>query len=214
MPLGDDSANAAELVELALETTESANHELRELARGIHPAILTQGGLEPALKTIARRSPIPVELELRIDARLPEPTEVTAYFVISEALTNAAKHSNASAVHVTVETIEDDLQLAIGDDGVGGADPARGSGLVGLKDRVEAAGGTLTVHSHIGAGTHLTVTLPVASALEAEGTGRLRGCRRTCPRSNCSISTGPATARFCRSRCSTPRRIFARATRP
>ena len=161
--LGEDPENAAELVERALQSTESANDELRELARGIHPAVLTRGGLAPALKNVVRRSPIPVELDLRIDDQLPEHTQVTAYFVISEALTNAAKHSNASTVRVTVETIDGDARLSISDDGVGGADPARGSGLVGLKDRVEAAGGTLTVHSPPGEGTDLTIQLPLAA---------------------------------------------------
>jgi len=159
--LGEGSEDTAQLVVQALETTESANEELRELARGIHPAILSRGGLAPALETIAQRSPIPVALDIRTGERLPERTEVTAYFVISEALVNAAKHSNASTVRVTVETIDGDVRLWINDDGVGGADPARGSGLVGLRDRVEAAGGTLTVHSPAGEGTRLTVELPV-----------------------------------------------------
>ncbi|HME03840.1 MAG TPA: PAS domain S-box protein, partial [Solirubrobacteraceae bacterium] len=158
--LGEDSHDAAELVERALQSTESANDELRELARGIHPAVLTRGGLAPALKNVARRSPIPVVLDLRTDRELPEQTQVTAYFVISEALTNAAKHSSAATVRVTVEAKDGDVLLSISDDGVGGADPTRGSGLVGLKDRVEAAGGTLSVHSPPGGGTHLTIRLP------------------------------------------------------
>jgi PAS domain S-box-containing protein len=149
------------LVHEALENAQSANEELRELARGIMPAVLTRNGLRPALKGVADRSPIPVMLDLRTDGRLPGRTEVTTYFVISEALTNAAKHSRASAVHVTVESIDGDLRLSIDDDGVGGADPARGSGLIGLRDRVEAVGGTLTVRSPSGAGTHLTVELPL-----------------------------------------------------
>ena len=159
--LGDGSEDAAELVEQALESTEGAHDELRELARGIHPAVLSKGGLALALTTVARRSPIPVALDVRTDARLPEPTEVTAYFVISEALTNAAKYSSASTVQVTVERINGDVRLSISDDGVGGADPARGSGLIGLRDRVEAAGGTLTVESPAGEGTHLTAELPI-----------------------------------------------------
>ena len=122
---------------------------------------MTKGGLAPALKTMARRSPIPVELDLRTDARLPERTEVTAYYVASEALTNAAKHSHASVVQVTADTIDGELHLSISDDGVGGADATRGSGLVGLRDRVEAIGGRLTVQSHPDEGTRLTVTLPI-----------------------------------------------------
>ncbi len=160
--LGNGSGKAAGLIERALESIESANHEVRELARGIHPAILTKGGLGPALKMIARRSSVPVALDLELDVRLPERTEITAYFVAVEALTNASKHAQASTVHLTVEIVERDLRLSISDDGVGGADPARGSGLVGLRDRVEAAGGTLTVHSPPGEGTQITVELPIA----------------------------------------------------
>jgi signal transduction histidine kinase len=137
--------------------------ELLEIARGIHPAILARGGLGPALKTLARRSTIPVELDLRVDERLPERVEVPAYYVVSEALTNAAKHAGASVVHVGVEALERALHVSIDDDGVGGADPTRGSGLVGLKDRVEAFGGTITIQSPLGAGTSLEVELPLDS---------------------------------------------------
>ncbi|MBV9001673.1 MAG: PAS domain S-box protein [Solirubrobacterales bacterium] len=156
------SEKAEGLVHEALENAERANEELRELARGIMPAVLTRNGLGPALEAVAYRSPIPVVLDLRTHGRLPEHAEVTTYFVISEALTNAAKHSHATAVHVTVEPIDGDVRLSIDDDGVGGADPARGSGLVGLRDRVEAIGGTLTVRSAAGEGTHVTVKLPMA----------------------------------------------------
>jgi signal transduction histidine kinase len=135
--------------------------ELREMARGIHPAILAKGGLGSALKTLARRCPVPVELDVRAQARLPERVEVAAYYVVSEALTNAAKHAHASVVNVEVETVEGALRLRVHDDGVGGADPVRGSGLVGLKDRVEALGGTLAVQSPAGAGTALRVELPL-----------------------------------------------------
>ena len=160
--LGDGSEDAAELVEQALESTEGAHDELRELARGIHPAVLSKGDSRWRSRLVARRFPIPVALDVRTDARLPEPTEVTAYFVISEALTNAAKYSSASTVQVTVDRIDGDVRLSISDDGVGGADPSRGSGLVGLRDRVEAAGGTLTVESPAGEGTRLTAELPIA----------------------------------------------------
>jgi PAS domain S-box-containing protein len=157
-----DSEDVAALIDQAVVSTERANDELRELARGIHPVILSTGGLAPALKGIARRCPIPVVLDLQTHDRFPERIEVTAYYVASEALTNAAKHSQASAVHVTVTVTDGEVRLSISDDGVGGADPA-GSGLIGLKDRVEAAGGTLTVHSPPGEGTHLTVELPGAA---------------------------------------------------
>jgi signal transduction histidine kinase len=138
--------------------------ELREIARGIHPAILAEGGLAPALKALARRSPCPVTLDVRITARPPERVEVTAYYVVSEALTNAAKHANASTVHVSVGPVDRLMRLSVSDDGVGGADPMRGSGLVGLKDRVEAIGGTMILHSRPGEGTHLIVELPLDGA--------------------------------------------------
>jgi signal transduction histidine kinase len=160
--LGDASEQVAELVGDALENAERAIGEIRELARGIHPRTLSSGGLEPALRTITGRCPIPVTLEMRTAGRLPERVETTAYYVVSEALTNAAKHANAEVVEVTVEARDDTLALAISDDGVGGADPARGSGLVGLRDRVEALGGALTVDSRAGQGTRLFVELPVA----------------------------------------------------
>jgi len=155
------SEDVAGLIEEAVVSTERAYDELRELARGLHPVILSTSGLAPALKGIALRSPIPVALDLQAHDRLPERIEVTAYYVASEALTNAAKHSRASAVHVTLTAADGDVRLSISDDGVGGADPAGGSGLIGLKDRVEAAGGTLTVESPPGEGTCLTVELPM-----------------------------------------------------
>jgi len=137
--------------------------ELREFARGIHPAILAKGGLGPALKTLARRSAIPVTLDVRTRERLYEQIEVTAYYVVSEALANAAKHAKASAVHVQVDTTGGALRLDVRDDGVGGADPARGSGLIGLKDRVEANGGTFRLKSRYGEGTQLLIELPIRS---------------------------------------------------
>ena len=135
--------------------------ELRELSRGIHPAILTEGGLGPALRTLARRSPVPVELRVGTQGRLPERVEVAAYYVVAEALTNVVKHANASAVRVEVDANDGLVRLDIRDDGVGGADPSRGSGLVGLKDRVEASGGTLGVDSRPGQGTSLVAELPL-----------------------------------------------------
>jgi signal transduction histidine kinase len=137
---------------------------LREIALGIHPAILAEGGLGPAVKTLAHRSPIPVELDVREDGRLAESVEVAAYYVVSEALTNAAKHSGASKVEVEVEVGEHTLRVTVRDDGVGGASPARGSGLLGLRDRVEAIGGTLTVESRRTLGTSLIVELPLENS--------------------------------------------------
>ncbi len=134
--------------------------EVRELARGIHPAILSEGGLRPALKALARRSAVPVELEVDIETQLLERVEVATYFVVSEALANAAKHARASVAHVRVTTAGSLLQVSIRDDGLGGADPSRGSGLIGLTDRVQALGGTLSVLSPPGEGTTIQVELP------------------------------------------------------
>jgi signal transduction histidine kinase len=135
--------------------------ELREISRGIHPAILSEGGLEPALRALRRRSAVPVELEIRTERRLPEPVEVAAYYVVSEALTNAAKHARASVVNVELDTHDAVFQLAIRDDGVGGADLRQGSGLVGLSDRIAALGGTLRVASPAGSGTTLLIEVPL-----------------------------------------------------
>ncbi|HEV2901978.1 MAG TPA: CHASE3 domain-containing protein [Gaiellaceae bacterium] len=140
---------------------EGVLDDLREISRGIHPAILSEGGLAPALRTLARRSSVPVVLDLATEPRLPERIEVAAYYVVSEALANAAKHASASAVHVDVHATDGALRLSIRDDGRGGADPARGSGLIGLKDRVEATGGAMVVESPVGAGTSLFVELPL-----------------------------------------------------
>jgi signal transduction histidine kinase len=142
----------------------NALEELREYARGIHPAILTEGGLEVALRALARRSPVPVTLGVRMQERLPERIEVTAYYVVSEALANAAKHAEAAAVQVSIEETDRVIRLSIRDNGTGGADPARGSGLVGLKDRVATVGGTLTIRSRLGEGTTLLAELPVSPA--------------------------------------------------
>jgi signal transduction histidine kinase len=138
-----------------------ALEELRELSRGIHPAILSEGGLPPALKALARRSAVPVELEVDVQARLPEPVEAAAYYVVSEALANAAKHAHASVAQVKAQARDGRLRLSVRDDGVGGATPGGGSGLIGLADRVEALGGTIKVHSPAGRGTSLQVDLPI-----------------------------------------------------
>ena len=138
--------------------------ELRELSRGIHPAILSQGGLKPALKNVARRSKLPVELHVRTDARFPQPVEVTAYYVLVETLTNAAKHANASRVRVEVEAADGTLELLISDDGVGGAHPGDGAGLMGLRDRVEALGGELAIDSPVGGGTSIRASIPLDEA--------------------------------------------------
>jgi signal transduction histidine kinase len=162
----------AQMADLA-EGLAGALTELQEISRGIHPAILTDGGLTRALKTLARRSPVPVQLDVRFTTQLPEPVEVAAYYVVSEALTNAAKHAHASVVHVVLDVGHGVLELSIRDDGSGGADPARGSGLIGLTDRVEAVGGTIDVTSPAGQGTTLHVTLPAEPSLTSHP-GRLQ----------------------------------------
>jgi PAS domain S-box-containing protein len=150
----------AELSQIATSLA-GAIADLQDLARGIHPAILSQGGLGPALRTLARRSAIPVQLDLTSNERLPDPIEAAAYFVASEALANATKHAQASAIDVSLAQRNGSLLLSVRDDGVGGADLRQGSGLVGLHDRVEALGGTIRIDSPPGCGTSLVVNLPL-----------------------------------------------------
>jgi signal transduction histidine kinase len=161
--LGDANGPMAQMLDRALADANRAMEEMRELARGIHPRILSSGGLRPALKTLARRSLIPVTVDMKTGARFPENIEVTTYYVASEALTNAAKHAHASEVRITVDVDERWILLTVRDDGVGGADASRGSGLIGLQDRVAALGGTLAVRSETGTGTVLTAQIPVAA---------------------------------------------------
>jgi signal transduction histidine kinase len=156
LPLGEQIGDIA-------SGLASVTVDLQEISRGIHPAILSKGGIGPALKTLARRSTVPVTLELAIDRRLPDSVEVGAYYVVSEALTNAAKHSRASHVDVRGQAKDDVLSLSISDDGIGGADFGRGSGLIGLKDRIEALGGRMRIVSPAGGGTSLDATIPLDS---------------------------------------------------
>jgi signal transduction histidine kinase len=142
--------------------------DLQEIARGIHPAVLSKGGLGPAIKVLARRSVVPVELQLRTDRRLVEPVEVAAYYVVSEALTNAAKHSHASVVQVEVATTDTELRLSVTDDGVGGADAGRGSGLIGLRDRIESLGGTIEIRGAPGKGTSILAKIPIVGQDEPD----------------------------------------------
>jgi len=151
----------AEQISDAISGLIEVSGELQEISRGMHPAILSKGGLGPALKTLARRSAVPVDLHVVVDQRLPESAEVAAYYVLAEALTNTAKHAQASEVQVSCEVDGATLCLRIRDDGVGGADLGRGSGLIGLKDRVEAVGGQLDVVSIAGHGTSLSATIPL-----------------------------------------------------
>jgi signal transduction histidine kinase len=136
--------------------------DLQEISRGIHPAILSKGGLGPALKSLARRSPVPVKLGLPPDLQLPAGVEVGLYYLVSEALTNVAKHAHASVVHVDVNVDDTVVQVSVRDDGVGGARPEQGSGLIGLRDRIDALGGTIEIASPEGKGTTLMVKIPRA----------------------------------------------------
>jgi PAS domain S-box-containing protein len=159
VPAGRDDLRA-ELSRISAGLADAVA-ELREISRGIHPAILSQGGLGPALRTLARRSAIPIDLHTTTDVRLPEPVEVAVYYVASEALANAAKYAQASSIEVSLATSDGSLLLSICDDGVGGAEPGGGSGLVGLQDRIEALGGTIMINSPAGGGTSILVTLPL-----------------------------------------------------
>lgn len=134
--------------------------ELRELARGIHPAVLTEAGLGPALESLAQRSPVATRISAVLSERLPAAVEATAYFIVSEALVNAAKHARASVVAVEVTRTATGVRVEVADDGAGGADPGRGSGLTGLEDRARAVGGWFTVESPSGQGTRITAELP------------------------------------------------------
>jgi PAS domain S-box-containing protein len=149
-----------ELVHQAAAELGDALTELRELARGIHPAVLTDRGLRPALEMLAGRAAVPVELEFEVAERLPDAVEAAAYYLVSEAITNTAKYARASLVRVRVSRRDSVVTVRVADDGVGGADAAGGSGLRGLADRVEALGGTLVVKSPRGEGTTLTARLP------------------------------------------------------
>src|SRR4029079_3855928 len=135
--------------------------ELREVSHGIHPAILTEGGLRPALSALARRSPLPVELEVGDGGRLPDPVGVCVYYGVSEARTNAIKHAQATHVAVELGVDPDAVRLHISDDGVGGADARVGSGLIGLPDRLPAVGGTIEVRSPVGEGTRIDARIPL-----------------------------------------------------
>ena len=150
-------ANAGDELALALD-------ELRELARGLHPAVLTDRGLRSAVEMLAGRAPVVVEIEEIPDERLPEPVEAAAYYLIAEALTNVAKYAAASTVRVRVAAGDAAVLVEVSDDGVGGADPANGSGLCGLADRVEALSGSLDVVSPAGGGTSLRAEIPTLSA--------------------------------------------------
>jgi signal transduction histidine kinase len=142
---------------------ETVLDDVREISQGVHPATLSQWGLGPALRTLTRRSPIPVELEINVPARLPDSVEIAAYYVVSEALANVIKHAQASYVSVELDVADDWMRASVRDDGIGGADTGRGSGLTGLVDRVEAQGGKLSLTSTPGQGTTVTAALPLGA---------------------------------------------------
>ena len=162
----DEPERAAPLVRAAMDELDQALAELRELARGLHPAVLHDRGLAPALETLAARAPLPVSVEGVPAERLDEPLEAAVYFVVAESLTNAVKHAGASELRVRVDAAGSELRVEISDDGRGGADPGTGSGLRGLADRVEALGGRLALDSPPGAGTVVRAALPLAVRTE------------------------------------------------
>jgi signal transduction histidine kinase len=176
-------APVSQHLDVVVDGLADALEELREIAHGIHPAVLTERGLHPALRGLARRCPVPVQADIQVDRRLPDPVEIAAYYVVAEALTNAAKHADASLVTVDVaidpgggSPLDHEgppsaaLRIAVRDDGRGGAEFEPGSGLVGVQDRVEALGGRVVLRSPAGAGTTLDITIPVG-APEPAGTG-------------------------------------------
>jgi len=163
--LPDESPVREPLAAFDAELIEAVE-DLREVSRGIHPAILSEGGLGPALRALARRSAVPVELDLDVGARLPSTVEAAAYYVAAESLTNVAKHANASVVELSAVLDDDRLQVTVRDDGAGGADASRGSGLIGLIDRVEALGGTLVCDSPKGRGTTVRIEIPLGMSGE------------------------------------------------
>jgi signal transduction histidine kinase len=158
---------AHENLERIVHELEAVHEEVRELSRGLHPALLTRAGLRPSLRLLARRSPIPVELRIDVGERPPLSIETAVYYVVSEEITNAIKHSQAAKITVAVVSRENELRASIVDDGIGGADSGVGSGLVGLADRIEALGGRVALESPVGAGTTISVELPLVPAGES-----------------------------------------------
>ena len=150
------------VAELA-EGLKDVSDELREVSRGIHPTILTEAGLGPALRALARRSNVPVDVDVNLDSRLPDPVEAAAYYIASEALTNVEKHAHANVVRLIASSADGVVTLEVRDDGIGGVDAGRGSGILGLTDRAEALGGTISITSPARGGTTLSVRLPITS---------------------------------------------------
>ncbi|HEX7188884.1 MAG TPA: histidine kinase [Actinomycetes bacterium] len=166
--LEKDPAAASGMLEATVADLEDAVDELRELARGIHPSTLTRAGLGPALSGLASRAGIPVRLRCAVEGRLPEAVEVATYFVCSESLTNIAKHAKATTAEVSVDVTACAVVDVVSDNGVGGGEVQRGGGLEGLRDRVEALGGSLDVSSSAGAGTTLRASIPLDGPLGSD----------------------------------------------
>ena len=158
-----DDPDAAAVLARAADELALALSELRELARGIHPAVLTDHGLGAALNALATRAPLPVDLVVTLGERLPEAVEATAYYVVAEALTNVAKYADATGATVSVTPADGRLLVEVRDNGVGGVNIANGSGLRGLRDRVEALRGTLQIESHPGRGTLVAAAIPIVA---------------------------------------------------
>jgi signal transduction histidine kinase len=156
----EPGSQVAKLLDSAMTELTAGLAELRELARGIHPAVLTERGLDPALQSLAARAPLPVSVSASLEGRYAPAVEAAVYFVVMEALTNVAKYASASAAEVTVEQVDGNVVIDVQDDGVGGADPASGTGLAGLADRVAALGGRLVVESPPGGGTVVRAEVP------------------------------------------------------
>jgi signal transduction histidine kinase len=154
-------------LEELITDVDDALKELRDLSHGLHPRLLSTGGLQAALTALAQRSSIPVALDLRVAGRVAEAVETATYYVVAEMLTNAAKHARASRVDVDVHVVDGALRVRVHDNGVGGADPAGGSGLVGLRDRVEALGGTISLDSPQSKGTTLIAELPLVDTVDS-----------------------------------------------
>ena len=183
--LGDDPAATAELLDEAMEELAATTAELRELARGIHPVLLSERGLRAALGGLADRSPVPVEIIETPEERLPDAVEMATYFVVAEALTNVARYAGAEAATVRVARSNGDVEVEIRDDGVGGADPDAGTGLRGLEDRVAALDGELAVRSDAGAGTTIAARIPCG-----QSSPTIRPC---CARDWCGCSRRPGS---------------------
>ncbi|MGZ4637904.1 MAG: histidine kinase [Actinomycetes bacterium] len=168
--LRKDPVEAATMLDATVSDLEEAIDELRELARGIHPSTLTRSGLAPALSGLTARAGLPVRLRCSVEGRLPEAVEVATYFVCSESLTNMVKHARATTAEVSVQMVDDAVVALVSDDGVGGVVVQRGGGLEGLRDRVEALGGSLEISSPSGVGTTLRASIPLDGARGAQGT--------------------------------------------